>query len=74
MLLDEAIDRSLQIDHRVEHAVFRRWGVSLAKKPSTAARRWNELEGPSLMPRQPCADFRLLVGRMIVEDDVNDIT
>lgn len=36
MLLDEAIDGGLQIDNGVEHAVFRRLRVSLAKKPSTA--------------------------------------
>ena len=36
-------------------------------------RRWNEVECPSRMPRQPSADFGLLVGRIIVEDDVDGL-
>src|SRR3546814_6153471 len=37
------------------------------------ARRRDEVEGPTRMPGQPGADLRLLVGRIIVEDDVDGL-
>jgi len=36
VLFQEAVDRSLQIEDRMEHAPFNRRFVSVAKNPSTA--------------------------------------
>jgi hypothetical protein len=64
MLRDEAIDRSLQIDDRLEYAVFqaspRELGEDALDGIQPRAGRWNEVEGPSWMPRQPGADFGCL--------------
>ena len=77
VLLDEAIDGRLQIDDRMEHAVFqaspRELGEEALDGIQLRAGRWNEVEGPSWMPCQPGADLGLLVGRIIVEDDVDGL-
>jgi len=57
VLLDEAVDRGLEIDDRVEHAVFQPSAGELGEEaldsvePCAGCR--DEVEGPARMPGQP---------------------
>lgn len=75
VLLDEAIDGRLQVNDGVEDAMlqpsarqFREEAFDCVE-PRAGCR--NEVEGPSWMPCQPGAHLRLLMGRVIVENDVD---
>src|SRR3546814_1511710 len=74
MLLYKAVDGGLEIYDGMKDAVFQPAPCELGEKAldgiEPCARRRDEVEGPTRMPGQPGADLRLLVGRIIVEDDV----
>ncbi len=74
MLFDEAVDGSLKIHDGVEGAVFQaspgRFGKETLSSVEPRAGCGDEVESPEWMPGQPGADFGLLVGCVIVEDDV----
>lgn len=75
MLLDEVIDGGLEVDDGAEGALFEAAAGELGEKaldgvkPRPGGR--HEVEGLTRMPREPSADLRLLVGGVVVEDDVN---
>jgi len=75
MLLDKPVDSGLQIDDGMKGAVFQPPPCELGKKAfdgiEPRAGRRDKVEGPTRMPGQPGADFGLLVGRIIVQDDVD---
>ena len=53
---------------------FSRRRESLAKKPSTAlSQDWREVEDEPLVPGKPGANLGMLVGGIVVEDDVDDL-
>src|SRR5665213_4006548 len=75
---DEAVDGGLEIDDGSEDASFQ---TSLGQLGEVAldgvepgARGWREVEDKTLMPCEPGTNLGMLVGRVIVEDNVNDLS
>src|SRR3546814_18453603 len=77
MLLYKAVDGGLEIYDGMKDAVFQPAPCELGEKAldgiEPCARRREEVEGQKRMPGQPGADIRLLVGRIIVKDDVDGL-
>lgn len=77
VLVDEAVDRCLKIDDRMEHPTFEAPLCELGEEtldsiePGCRCRR--EVEGPAGMTGEPLADLFMLVGAVIVEDDMDDL-
>ena len=77
VLPDEAVDGGLKVDDRVEDAIFQAASGQLGEEaldgiePRAGCR--HEMEGPARMPGQPGTDFRLFVGRIVVEDDMDGL-
>lgn len=75
ILFDEAVDGGLEGDNGVEHAAFEPTVGQLGEEtlngvdPRRRGRR--EVEGEPLVRPEPCDDFGVLVGRVLVEHDVN---
>jgi hypothetical protein len=72
---EEAIDGGLEIDDGAEDAAFQSTPGKLGKEAldgiEPGARGWREVEDEALVPVEPGADLRMLVGGVIVEDDVD---
>ena len=74
---EEAVDGGLKIDNRVEHAAFepppRQPGEQSLDGIEPGARFRGEVENEARMPRQPGLHLGMLVGGIVVEDDMNDL-
>jgi len=72
---DEAIDGGLKLDDRFEDAAFEPLPGEFGKQPfdriDPRARGWGEMESEALMPLQPSFDVGVLVGGVVVEDDMD---
>lgn len=77
VLRGEAVDGGLEIDDGVEDAVFqaaaREFGEEALDGVEPGARCWHEMEGPSWVSGQPGEDLGLLVGGVVVENDVGGL-
>ena len=73
---EEAVDGGLKIDNRVEHAAFepppRQPGEQSLDGIEPGARFRGEVEDEARMPRQPSPHLGVLVGGVVVEDDMDD--
>lgn len=74
---NEALDRGLEIDHRVEDAVLEPASGEFGEEPldgiEPGAGGRREVEGPARMAREPGADLVLLVCGVVVEDHVDGL-
>ena len=74
---DEAVDGLLQGDHRGEHAAFElalgELGEQGLDRVQPGARGGGEVEDPARVPGQPAPHFGVLVGAVVVEDDVDHL-
>jgi hypothetical protein len=72
---DEAIDGSLQVDDRDEHAAlqasFGEFGEEAFDSVELGARCRREVESKALAPVEPCANLRALMRGVVVENDMN---
>jgi len=70
-----SIDRRLQVDNRAEDAVAdalpRYLGEEVLHRIEPGRRGRGEVKGPARVARQPSQHFRMLVGGVVVEDDVD---
>ena len=70
-----SIDRRLQVDNRAEDAAAdappRHLGEEVLHRIEPRRRGRGEVKGPAWMARQPGQHFRMLVGGVVVEDDVD---
>ena len=77
VLLNEAIDRCLKIDDRVEYAPLEPTLGELGEEAlggvEPGRRRRREMEGPARMAGEPLADLFMLVGAVVVEDDMDHL-
>src|SRR6266404_8339863 len=73
----EAIDCRLQVDNRSEDAALQsalgQFGEEAFDGVEPRARCRREVEREALMPVEPSAHLRMLVGGVIVEDQVHDL-
>ena len=76
-LSEEAVDGGLQIDNRSEDAAFEaapgQLGEEALDRIEPGGRGRGEMEDEPRMPAEPGAHLGVLVGRVIVEDDVDDL-
>ena len=77
MVFEEAVDRGLEVDKGSEDAALQ---SALGQDREEAfdgvepgGRRRGEVKQPSRMTRQPCPHGRVLVGGVVVENDVDDL-
>ena len=76
-LFDEAVDRSLELDDRAEDAALETALGELGEEaldgiePGAGGRR--EVGDEARVALQPRLDLRVLVGGVVVEDDVHDL-
>ncbi len=77
MLGEEAVDGSLEVDDGVEHTAFqaalRQFGEEALHRAEPGTRGWREVEGEALMALEPGAHFGVLVGSIVVEDDMHGL-
>ena len=77
VLVDEAIDDCLKVDDRVTYAPFEaplsQLGEEALDGIESGRRCRREVEGPAGMAGEPLANLFMLVGAVIVEDDVDDL-
>ena len=70
-----SIDRHLQVDNRAEDAAAdalpRHLGEEVLHRIEPRRRGRGEVKGPAWMARQPGQHFRMFVGGVVVEDDVD---
>ena len=70
-----SIDRRLQVDNRTEDAtadaLAGHLGEEVLHRIEPGCRGRGEVKGPARMARQPGQHFRMLVGGVVVEDDVD---
>ena len=77
-LFDEAVDGGLEIDDGTEHAASEAPPGELCEEaldgvePRCRCRR--EVEDKARMPGEPRHHLRVLVGGVVVEDDMNDLS
>ena len=77
VLVDEAVDGCLKIDDRMEHPPFETPLGELGEEaldgvePGCRCRR--EVEDPAGMTGEPLADLFMLVGAVVVEDDMDHL-
>src|SRR3954467_3953091 len=75
---DEAVDRGLEIDHTSEDTAFQsllgKFGEEALDgvEPRAGGRR--EVEGEVRMPVEPLRYLRMLVGSVVVEDHVHELS
>ena len=71
----EAVDGGLKVDQRVEDAAFEaavgQLGEAALDGIDPGTRRWRKVEGEARVPLEPLADPGMLVGSVVVEDDVD---
>ena len=74
---DERFDGGLQIDERMKHTVFYAPPGEFCKEPLNSIEpgtgRGCEVECPAWMALQPCPYFRMFVGGIIIENDVDEL-
>lgn len=74
---EEAVDGGLKVDDGVEDAAFqaplRELGEESLHRVEPRARGRREVEGEALMAVEPGAHLGILVGGIIVEDDVHGL-
>jgi hypothetical protein len=77
VLAEIAVDRSLQVDQRVEDAALQAPAGQRGKKAfdriGPGARGWSEMKDPARMAGEPGAHFGVLVDGVVVEDRVNEL-
>jgi hypothetical protein len=75
VLFEEAVDRGLQIDDRMEYAPLQSSLCQRGEEPFDSieprARSRRKVEREPFMPVEPLTDLRVLVRRVIVEDHMN---
>src|ERR1700722_20967750 len=75
VLFQEAVDRSLQIEDRMEHATFQSPFGERGEEPlhgvEPRARSWRKVECKPLMAVEALADLWTLVRCVVVEDHMN---
>ena len=75
VLVNVAVDGGLEVDYRVEGAALeppaREDREEALDGVEPGGGGWGEVEHPSGMTRQPGADLGMLVGGVVVEDDVD---
>ena len=74
---DEAFDRCLEIDDRMEHTALEascgEFGKEAFDSVQPGARCRHEVEGPAGVTRQPFPHFGMFVRGVVVEDHVDDL-
>ena len=77
-LSHEAVDGGLEIDDGVEDTALQSTPAELGEEPldgvEPGARGWCEVEDETRMAVEPDANARMLVGGIVVENDVDDLT
>lgn len=77
VLGEEAVDGRLQVDDRMKdaslEASLRQLGEEALDGVEPGARRGGEVEGEALMAVEPGTHLRVLMGGVVVEDDVNGL-
>src|SRR5262249_46825898 len=78
MLGEEAVDGGLEVDERMKdaalEATLRKFGEEALDGVEARARGRGEVEGEGLMAVEPGAHLGMLVGGVVVEDDVDGLT
>lgn len=76
MLVEVAVDGGLKVNDRTEDAALqptlRQFGEKTFDGVEPRARSRREVESETLMPIEPCAHLRVLVGGVVVEDHMDD--
>ena len=76
-VVDEAVDGGLEVDDGSEDAAFQaspgQLGEEALDRIEPGGRGRREVEGEALVPVEPCADLGVLVGGVVVEDDVDHL-
>src|SRR6202034_4316928 len=76
-LAEEAVDRGLELDDRAEGAAFEPTPGQLGEEAlhgvEPGGRGRGEMEDEPRMPTEPGANFGMLVGGVVVEDEVDDL-
>ena len=74
-LCDEAIDGGLEIDERMEDVAFEppscEFGEEALDGVEPGGGSWREMEDKPLVAIKPGADLWMLMGGVVVEDDMN---
>lgn len=74
---EEAVDGGLKVDDGAEDTPFQSAPGELGKEAldgiEPGARGRREVEDEALVPVEPGADLRMLVGGIVVEDDMDDL-
>src|SRR5215469_14665759 len=74
VLAEEAVDRRLQVDQRMEDAALQspasERGKEALDRIGPGTRGWREVKGPARVLGEPSAHFRVLVDGVVVEDRV----
>ena len=77
VVLDEAVDRRLEGDDRVEHTAFEpaasEFGEEALDRIAPRARGRREVEDPAGVTGEPLADVGVFVGGVVVEDHVDHL-
>src|SRR5258708_22137484 len=75
---DEAVDGGLEVDDRAKDAALEaapgEFGEEALDGIEPRARGRGEVEDEARMARQPGLDLRMLMGGVVVDDDVDDLT
>ena len=75
---DEAVNGELQIDDGLEDAALEALARELGEEAldcvEPGCRGRGEVERPAGMSRQPLAYFRMLVGGIVIDDGMNDLS
>jgi hypothetical protein len=74
---DEAVDGGLEIDDGVEDTALQSTPAEFAEKPldgvEPGARGWCEVEDETRVAIEPGTNARMLVGGLVIENDVDDL-
>lgn len=77
VLGEEAVDGRLPVDDRMKdaslEASLRQLGEEALDGVEPGSRRGGEVEGEALMAVEPGTHLRVLMGSVVVEDDVNGL-
>ena len=72
-----AVDGGLEVDDRAEHPTLEpslgEGGEEVFDGVEPGAGSWREVEGPARMASEPSPDLRMLVGGVVVDDDMDDL-
>ena len=75
VFFEEAVDRGLKVNDRPENAALQPPLGQDGEEPldgvEPRTRRRREVEGEAFVPAEPCAHLGVLVGGVVVEDDVD---